>query len=72
MEIAEALALVVQLMNAATNGLALATQVSALIQNAQAQGRTTLTADELQQCAALDDTARNLLQSAIDKATAAT
>lgn len=68
MAIEEAVSLMLALLQAATNGLSLATQVSTLIQTATAQGRTSLTTEEMAQCVALDDAARKMLADAITKA----
>ena len=63
----EAVATVLSLLNAATTFLANATQVSQMIQSAQAAGRD-LNDAEMAQIKALDDAARVALASAITKA----
>lgn len=68
MTIAEALAALIQTMNTATNMMAQASQISALIQTATAQGRTTFTADEWATITASDAAARAQLVAAITAA----
>lgn len=62
MKIAIALELAVQLLSQLTH-------ISALIQKAQAEGRDTLTDDELDAVITTDDAARGALESAIEQAT---
>lgn len=68
MGIAEALALLLQVTGSALNMMSQAQQISALIQKAQAEGRTTFTADEWAQIQAVDANARAALVAAITKA----
>ncbi len=63
----EAVGLVIQLVNAATNMLAQASQVSELIKKAHAENRP-LTKEELEAIVGTDDAARKILQDAIGKA----
>lgn len=68
MTIAEALALLLQVTGTAANMIANAQQISALIQTATAQGRTTFTADEWVQIQGVDTAARALLVQQITAA----
>lgn len=65
-----AIQILAALLGTATSALNLATQVSAVITKAQAEGRD-VTPEELIAIAGLDDAARKTLQDAIDKAKAA-
>lgn len=67
MEILEAINALITLTTAATNAASNIGQVSAIIGNATAQGRTTLTADEEATVKAIDDTARAQLLAALQK-----
>ena len=68
MGIAEALGILSAALGTATNLMAQAQQISALIQQAQAQGRTTFTADEWAVIQSADTQARAMLVQAITKA----
>lgn len=57
------------MMQVVMNGIAAAAQVSAIIQKAQTEGRTTLTAEEMAIVKAADDAARAALVAAIEAAT---
>lgn len=61
----EALNLLLALMNTAMTAMASAAQVSAIIKAAQAEGRTTLTAEEMATVKGIDDAARKVLADAI-------
>lgn len=66
METLTAINTLAALMQVLTNGLAGAAQISAIIQKAQAEGRATLTADEMASIRATDDIARASLVAAIN------
>lgn len=68
MGIAEALALLLQVTGTAMNMMANAQQISALIQKAQAEGRTTFTPEEWTQIQSIDGNARAALVAQITKA----
>lgn len=68
MGIAEALALLLQVTGSAMNMLANAQQISALIQAAQASGRTTFTPEEWAQITSIDNNARAALVAQLTKA----
>lgn len=68
MTIAEAIAVLLQLTQTATNMMSQATAVSALIQQANAQGRTTFTDAEWATIKGADDQARAALVAALTKA----
>lgn len=61
----EALNALLALMNTAMNAMASAQQVSAILQKAQAEGRSTLTEEEMAVVKGIDDTARKALVDAI-------
>ena len=65
MQTLAALNALAELMQVLMNGLAGAAQISAVIQKAQAEGRTTLTAEESAGILAADDSARAALVAAI-------
>jgi hypothetical protein len=64
-EILSAVSLLLQLTNAASGLIANAQAIGAMIQKAKDEGRSTFTPEEWAQIKALDDQARNNLQSAI-------
>ena len=66
--IAEALALLLQVTGMGMNMLANAQQISALIQKANAEGRTTFTAEEWAQVTSIDSNARAALVAQITAA----
>ena len=66
--IAEALAILAQGLGTATSLLASVQQISALISTAQAQGRTTFTAEEWATVQGVDTAARQQLVAAITAA----
>ena len=68
MTIAEALTLLLQLTGSATALIAQIQQVSALVQTAQAQGRTTFTPDEWATIQGIDTASRAQLVAAITAA----
>lgn len=68
MGVAEALALLAQVMASAVNLMANAQQISALVQTAQSQGRTTFTPDEWATIQGIDTAARQLLVAQITAA----
>lgn len=70
MTLAEAIATLLQITQTATNMLGQATAISALIQKANAEGRSTFTADEWQVIKGADDTARAQLVAALQLALA--
>lgn len=65
MTIAEAIAILLQVMGTATNLLAQGQAISALIQKANSEGRTTFTAEEWATIKGADDTARAQLVAAL-------
>lgn len=65
MTIAEAIAVLLQVMGTATNLLAQGQAISALIQKANSEGRTTFTPEEWATIKGADDTARAQLVAAL-------
>lgn len=68
MGIAEGISIAISLANAGMSLLERSGAISALINKAQGEGRTTLTKAEWDAVIAMDDAARDKLQDAIDKA----
>lgn len=67
MELAQAINMLLTLTQAATNAAASMGQVSAIIQRAAAEGRTTLNPDEESTVKAMDDSARAALAAEIQR-----
>lgn len=68
MTVAEAIAVLLQVLNTGTNLLAQGQAISALIQKANSEGRTTFTAEEWATIKGADDTARAQLVAALQQA----
>lgn len=67
-QVAQALSLMLTATTTAATAIAQAQAISAVVQRAQSEGRSTFTADEWKEVTDADDAARNALLDAISKA----
>lgn len=68
-QVAQALSLMLTATTTAATAIAQAQSISAVVQRAQSEGRSTLTDAEWKEITDADDAARKVLQDAISKAT---